>query len=314
MDTTLDALTSTTVAESTGSDFAVFGPVHLDVTDVERALGFWHDLIGLDVLSRSDAETRLGAGGRQLLVLHPGATAATPRTYSGLYHLALHLPTLGDFARVYTRLLNAQYPQYPTDHVTHLANYADDPDGIGLELVFETPQRVRSMTLGPNGFEVIDSSGKRVSGREPIDLAWLASNLPEGADGEAMPAGTVVGHIHLRVPEIDPTLAFYRDIIGFEVNMHNPDVGMSDMSARGTFPHRLAFNVWESAGAPQRPAGMAGLNQLTLDVRSPQELDAIVDRAKAANLPVEHADGAISVHDPAGNTVLLTAAHHAVST
>jgi catechol 2,3-dioxygenase len=309
MDATLDNLSSTTVAESTGSDFAVFGPVHLDVTDIDRALAFWHDLIGLDVLGRTSDEARLGAGKRELLVLHPGATSATPRNYSGLYHLALHLPTLGDFARVYTRLLDAQYPQYPTDHVTHLANYADDADRIGLELVFETPQRVRSMTFGPNGFEVIDSSGNRVSGREPIDLEWLASNVPESGEQQAMPAGTVVGHIHLRVPEIEPTLAFYRDIIGFAVNMDNPGIGMSDMSARGSFPHRLAFNVWESAGAPQRPAGMAGLHQLTLEVRSPEELEVIAARAEAANIPVARAGGGIRVHDPAGNAVLLTAAH-----
>ncbi len=47
---------------STASDFATFGAVHLDVTDLARALGFWRDLIGLEQLGQDGEAVRLGAG------------------------------------------------------------------------------------------------------------------------------------------------------------------------------------------------------------------------------------------------------------
>src|SRR5438874_11478424 len=80
--------------ESTASDFATFGPVHLDVTDGERALGFWRDLVGLDLLGRDGEVLRLGVGDRELVVLHPGASGPVVREASGLYHMSLHLPSL----------------------------------------------------------------------------------------------------------------------------------------------------------------------------------------------------------------------------
>src|SRR5437660_993190 len=118
--------------ESTASDFATFGAVHLDVTDAERALGFWRDLVGLELLGADGPDLRLGVGGRALVVLHPGARGPVVREAGGLYHMSLHLPSLGEFARVYARIEAAGYFQFPTDHGMHLANYVDDPDGIGL--------------------------------------------------------------------------------------------------------------------------------------------------------------------------------------
>ncbi len=99
-----EALLATPANDSTAGDFATFGAVHLDVTDGARATRFWRDLVGLEPLAETGGGIRLGAGGRALVVLHPGASAPTPRASSGLYHLALHLPTLAEFARVVARL------------------------------------------------------------------------------------------------------------------------------------------------------------------------------------------------------------------
>src|SRR6266496_547034 len=74
--------------ESTASDFATFGAVHLDVTDGERALGFWRDLVGLALLGRDGDALRLGVGGRELVVLHPGVSGPVVRHASGLYHMS----------------------------------------------------------------------------------------------------------------------------------------------------------------------------------------------------------------------------------
>ena len=300
------ALRTTPTGDSTAGDFATFGAVHLDVTDGARALAFWRDLVGLESMGGMGDGIRLGAGGRELVVLHPGASTPLLREASGLYHLSLHLPSLPEFARVVGRLQSAGYAHYPTDHLTHFADYADDPDGNGLELVFETLQRYGSMEVGPNGPRFVDSEGRPHSGRGPIDLAWLFSHVPDGDTLPGLPTGTIMGHIHLRVADLDETVAYYRDAIGFTTNMHGAGFGMSDMSAGGSFPHRLAANIWESGGRPQRPAGTAGLRHFTLDLRSPGDLDATLARLDAKGHPAQRQEHGAVATDPSGNRLLLT--------
>ncbi|HEX2262354.1 MAG TPA: VOC family protein [Pseudonocardiaceae bacterium] len=291
---------------SDASDFATFGAVHLDVTDIERALGFWRDLVGLAVRGREGDTVRLGAGDRDLVVLHPGAQSPGVRAASGLYHLALHVPSLEEFARVLARIQASGYRHYPTDHLSHLADYLDDPDGNGLELAFETPRRIGSMGIGPDGPVIIDAEGNRRSGRDPIDLGWLFAQLPGDGIDRGLAAGTTLGHLHLRVADSVAAMAFYRDVIGFSVNMDGSSMGMFDMSAGGTFPHRLACNTWESAGRPQRPAGTAGMRHFTLVVRSAADFTAILARLDAVGQPAERRGDDAIVVDPAGNRLLLT--------
>jgi catechol 2,3-dioxygenase len=300
------AVSSTPTGDSTGSDFATFGAVHLDVTDGARAVAFWRDLVGLESMGGMGDGIRLGAGGRELVVLHPGASTPLLREASGLYHLSLHLPSLPEFARVVGRLQSAGYAHYPTDHLTHFADYADDPDGNGLELAFETPERVGSVQLGKNGPELTDANGQPHSGRAPIDLAWLFSHIPEGDTRPGLPAGTIMGHLHLRVADVDQTVAYYRDAIGFTPNMAMPELGFADMSAGGTFPHRLAANIWESAGRPQRPAGAAGMRHFTLILRSADDLAATTARVEALGSTSERRGDEVLVTDPSGNRLLLT--------
>ncbi len=303
-----EAVSSTPTRDSTAGDFATFGAVHLDVTDGARAVAFWRDLVGLESMGGMGDGIRLGAGGRELVVLHPGASTPLLREASGLYHLSLHLPTLAEFARVVGRVHAARYPHYPTDHLMHLADYLDDPDGNGLELAFETLDRVGTMRVGPNGPELTDADGRPHSGRAPIDLAWLFSHIPDGDTHPGLPTGTIMGHVHLKVADVDQALAYYRDTIGFTTNMYMPGLGAFDMSAGGSFPHRLAGNVWESAGRPQRAAGTAGLRHVTLVLRSVDDLAATAARVEATGGVVERRGEEALVADPSGNRLLLTTA------
>ena len=178
----MEIMADKSMIDSTASDFATFGAVHLDVTDGGQALRHWRDLIGLELLAETDSELRLGSGDRELLVLHPGATAPLQRAYSGLYHFALHLPSLGEFARVVARLADSGYHHYPTDHLTHFADYVDDPDGNGLEFVFETPERFGSVGIGPDGPECSTPKGSRAAGGiRSISIGSLPPPRPESA-------------------------------------------------------------------------------------------------------------------------------------
>jgi catechol 2,3-dioxygenase len=127
-----------------------------------------------------------------------------------------------------------------------------------------------------------------------------------------MPDGAVIGHLHLRVADMAANHAFYRDQIGFTPNMFNERIGMYDMSAGGSFPHRLAGNVWESGGRPQHPSGTAGLRYFTLVLRSPEDLSATVSRVAIAGGEIEQQGDAAVVSDPSGNRLLLTLSDAAI--
>ena len=122
---------------------ADIGHVNLTVTDLERAVRFYRDIIGLRVTQRDQQSAFLAAGGYHhhvaLNTWDPKAT--TPPLHSaGLHHFALRLPDLAALAEVVARLLRAGHPLLgATDHGVNLAVYLRDPDGNGLELMVDRP-------------------------------------------------------------------------------------------------------------------------------------------------------------------------------
>ena len=283
------------------------GPVHLAVTDGDRALAVWRDLVGLTVIEPSDEAIRLGAGGRPLIALHPGAARPVVRNTSGLYHVAIHVPSRADLARVTARLITARFPNSPTDHLVSEAVYLWDLDGNGIEMTYETPSRGELRGDGDDYFGVT-ADGRRHSGREAIDLESLLGELPaDASQSEPLPAGTRIGHVHVHVGDLDAAMAFYSDGIGFRRLMLNRRVRMGDVTMDYP-PHIVAFNTWAGVGAPQAPAGSAGLRWFTIVVPAAGDLAAMRARLTAAGAPVSAHDGGLETRDPAGNRVRIVAA------
>ena len=285
------------------TDFITFGPVHLDVVDAERSLAFWRDLVGLQTLDNGE-ELRLGVDDEPLLVLRDGATTPVRRGHTGLYHVAIHLPTEREFARVLARLIASRHPIAPTDHIMSKAIYLDDPDGIGLELTLETPERMRVWEIDEAGMpRVIDAQGRVRSGRDPLDLREVLAPLDDEDIARPMPAGTTVGHVHLHVDDLEAANRFYRDGIGFLEHAYSGRIGMADLHAGGRFRHRLAVNVWQGVGAPPPPPGTAGLRHFEIRYDSTSRLEDALGRLQHGE---SREDGRL-VRDTAGNAVLLTA-------
>lgn len=250
--------------ESTADDLLRYGAVHLDVTDLERSLVFWRDLIGMTELGRDqDGAVKLGVADAELVVLHPGATGPVRRGFSALYHLAIHMPSEAEFARILGRLFAARYPNAPTDHVTHWATYLDDPDGINVEIAFETIDRVREIGFVGGRPSIIDSEGRRHEMTEPLGLEEVFSHREDEDLERPLPEGTRIGHVHLYVGDLEAAQAFYEEI-GFTRHMDASGIGFADLSLGGTFPHRIAVNVWQGVGAPQAPEGTAGMRHFEL--------------------------------------------------
>ena len=164
-------------------DFASIGPVHLDVTDRQRSLAFWRDLIGLQVRSESPESVSLGTSERTLLVLDPVATTVAHPGYTGLYHVAIHPPDEAAFAVLLGRLIEGHVPISPSDHTFSKAVYLSAPDnGTRLPpappgmarprsytIHYADPERlatvlrgIRGATQHPDGTLVRDPSGNTI--------------------------------------------------------------------------------------------------------------------------------------------------------
>lgn len=191
------------------------GPVHLGVTDMARALAVWTGVLGLGLVREDANEVALGADGRKLVVLHADASAQVAARHTGLYHLAIHFKSRKEFARTIARLFARQYPNSPTDHTVTETTYLWDPDGNGIELTHETPERGEFIML--DGIpQARTADGKMRSMTEPLDLDSVLSELTGKDDLDPPISGGIrIGHVHLHVKDLDESFAFYRDLIGF---------------------------------------------------------------------------------------------------
>jgi catechol 2,3-dioxygenase len=282
-----------------------FGPVRLAVTDREKALAIWHDVVGLERIAESPAELTLGAGGKPLVVLELRATAPVVARALGLYHVAIHVPARADLAQMAVRALQRGVRIAPTDHLVSEAIYLWDLDGNGIEITFETPWRG---TLGDpeQGAYAVTADGKAHSGREPIDLEGLLAELGEKPVLQPlMPAGSRIGHVHLHVRDLEEAMRFYRDGLGYGGLFIIRSFGMGDVGL-GYVPHAFAFNIWAGPNASQPPVGVAGFRWAEVIVPDAQTLGEVRARLNALGAPVETIERGLETADPSGNRIRVT--------
>jgi catechol 2,3-dioxygenase len=284
----LEASAPRTAAEI--SPATTLGAVHLTVSDLAASLAYYRETVGLDVLETDGAVARVGAGGRQLLVLveEPGARPAYGHT--GLYHFALLLPQRTDLARWLAHAARTRAALTGlSDHFVSEAIYLSDPDGHGIEIYWDRP-RERWQGLVAERLTTV-----------PLDVASLLGELqdPESEPFEGLPAGTVMGHVHLKVREIAETIAFFRDALGFGLMAQLG--AQAAFLAAGGYHHHFGANTWESAGATPPSPGAAALRHATILLPDAAERDRVLDRVAQHGHTVDDS----TVRDPSGNALVL---------
>ena len=262
--------------------------VHLTVTDLDRSIGFYQDAIGLRLHHRDDSTAAMGAGEEDLVVLHESPFARPAGRHAGLYHFALLYPSREELARALMRLAATHTRiEGASDHGISEAIYLPDPDGNGIELAADRPR-----ATWPEGGDMRP---------DPLDMhALLALVAGEEVQRHAGP-GLVVGHLHLHVGDIEQGLAFYRDVLGFEVQTLMPSAAF--VSAGG-YHHHLGFNIWRGPHVPPAPTGTVGLREWTVALPQADDVAAVTARLTAAGIP--HEDGLAA--DPWGNAVRFVSA------
>jgi catechol 2,3-dioxygenase len=272
------------------------GPVHLIVADLARSLDYYERAIGLRQHSRDGDTATLGAGGESLLVLSERPGAQPARGHSGLYHFALLLPERVDLARWLAHAARERVPLAGlSDHFVSEAVYLSDPDEHGIEIYWDRPREVWQGRVAQRMTTL------------PLDTTSLLAELPGTASEpfDGLPRATTMGHVHLRVAEIGPTVAFYRDVLGFglmaELGSH------AAFLSAGGYHHHLGANIWESAGAGQPPEGTATLRHATVLLPDAAALDVVLARVGEAGAELLGASDGVLVRDPSGNPLLLAA-------
>ena len=295
---------STTPITPNETEFLTFGAVHLEVTDKDRSVSWWRDLIGLQPVADRGDSVQLGVDGQTLIALRANASTPIRRGYSGLYHLAINLPDEPTFAQTLARLIATRAQLSTVEHVVARSIYLSDPDGIGLELTVELPQRVKSISWPSTEQQpvIIDAQGRRRHGLEELDVDTVLAKLPPGDPPPTLPTGTRVGHIHLKVPDLQSAYAFYNERLGLIPNNYVPVIGYADLGTGDTRIHRIAVNTWTGVGLPPPPQEMAGMDHVEIRFDSRPRLDEVLGRLQDN---IQHEDGYLA-RDPAGNGLLLS--------
>jgi catechol 2,3-dioxygenase len=272
------------------------GDVHLTISDLDRSITFYTERLGFRVHHRDDNFGVLGAGGADLLALVQSPDAPRVRGTTGLYHFAILVPSRADLSTALRRLIETHTRmQGMADHGVSEALYLADPDGNGIEIY-----RDRTRTEWPF------VNGQLEMTTDPLDLDDLlaAGTNPAGASN-ALPESTVIGHVHLHVSNLVDAEAFYVGLLGFDL-MQRYGTEALFVSAGG-YHHHVGLNTWAGVGAPPPPAGTLGLRHFTVRLPGVPAREKIIERLRAANVPVQHTEraGAV-VRDPSGNSILLS--------
>jgi catechol 2,3-dioxygenase len=272
------------------------GPVHLTVADLDRSLRYYDDAIGLDTLESGPGRASLGSGGRELLVLveQPGAQPAPQST--GLFHFALLVPERPALARWLAHAVRDRVALTGlSDHRVSEAIYLRDPDYHGIEIYADRPR------------EQWDGKVVQLMTTLPLDVDDLLSELDEPANEpvDRLADGTVMGHVHLQVSGVPEAVAFYRDLLGFDLTAEVG--GQAAFLSAGGYHHHVGANTWNSAGASAPPPGSAALRHATIVLPDADERDRVAGVVSDAGLELEDGDGGPIVRDPSGNALLLAA-------
>jgi catechol 2,3-dioxygenase len=270
------------------------GMVTLRVRNLDLVADYYRDAIGLTVMARTATGARLGVGGVPLLDLSLRANAPTEaRNAAGLYHTAFLMPTRKDLARWLVHAATNKVPLSGfADHLVSESVYLDDPEGNGIEVYADR---------APENWKWDD--GTVAMATDPLDFDnLLALTNPRISNYTGAPDGLRIGHMHLRVGDLEQADRFYGGAIGFDPTRKRS--GAAFLSS-GRYHHHLGINVWQSAGAGLRDNSATGLAWFSLEVETQEILQAQEQRLRQAGAPALAITNGIETADPWGTKLRL---------
>jgi catechol 2,3-dioxygenase len=242
----------------------------LQVSSLERALGFYRDRLGFRPIEVISGEAHLSATGQPpylLRLVELAGARRKPAFSTGLFHLAIRLPGRTALANLLLHMIDTRTQiQGASDHLVSEAIYLSDPDGNGLELYEDRPQ------------EQWPRSGDQIAmTTAPLDFDDLINQADQNsARWQGIDPGTNIGHIHLQVADLAKTEVFYHSQLGFEVTQRTYPGAL--FFAAGGYHHHIGTNVWNSRGAPPPPPEAAGLFSYRIEIPEAESQERIIHK------------------------------------
>ena len=241
--------------------------VALNVKDLESQIAFYHQLLGLEILSQSEGEAVLGAGDKALVKLIKTDDTRNPKQTYGLYHMALLLPSQEDLANVFKHLLDLKIPLVGgADHGYSEAIYLEDLEGNGIELYRDKPEAEWD----------IREDGRIIGVTEELSAQDIYQ-LGKEIEPFAIASGSRMGHVHLSVKNSREASVFYQESLGLEDKFTIPH---ASWIASGAYHHHLAVNEWGGKDLARRENSMAGLAYYVVEVENKEFLVNLFTQAQ----------------------------------
>jgi catechol 2,3-dioxygenase len=238
----------------------MIGAVHLRVAHLEQVRSYYERAIGLSTLDHTDGTLTLGADTPLVVLHHDHEAPPPPARTTGLFHLAILVPSRPDLARAIQRVVSAgERFTGASDHFVSEALYLRDPEGNGIEIYRDRPRDEWRY----------EPDGELRMGTIALDLDGVMAEMPGGKD-EGMPAGTVMGHVHLHVADLGPAELFYSGRLGLDVTVRSYPGAL--FLSRGGYHHHIGLNTWAGQGAPPPPRGSRGLEYFEIAGDAEEEL------------------------------------------
>jgi catechol 2,3-dioxygenase len=268
------------------------GAVHLQVSDLQRSVAFYEQVIGLRTYTATTDTASLGPEGvhRPLVWLQTRSGVVPARRGAfGLYHFAILLPERVELGRFAAHLSALGVRFGMADHLVSESLYLSDPDGLGIEVYADRPRN----SWQRRGRELAMTT-------DPLNLHSLIA-AGGGKTWDGAPASTKMGHVHLHVGDLDAAEAFYHRGLGFDKTVWSYS-GALFLAAAG-YHHHLGTNTWSPGPSPGE--NQARLLQWELIVPDEEGASAVARSLRTVGYTAEHAAGGVIAADPWGTRVRI---------
>lgn len=273
------------------SPFTYVEHIHLKVANLERSIQFYTNVIGFSVLHQTDTEASLTADGQNALITLEQPENVVPKIgrTTGLYHVAILLPSRLDLANFIHHLIQLGLEVGAADHLVSEAIYFSDPDGNGIEIYRDRE---------PNEWDWRNE--EVIMATDPLDFNGLIALGKQDA-WQGLPKETVIGHLHLQVAELVDTKKFYTEGFGYDIvsRFGRQALFLSD----GKYHHHVAINTWAGEGAPRPHENSVGLKSYTIHTADEEQRRKIKEQLESISVTVENEQELYVVTDPSGHQV-----------
>jgi len=287
----------------------------LRVRDIDKIVTFYKTKLGLQVKRRhrddyGNAVYELGCAHidypeDSLLQLHhdPNAKNASPHS-AGLFHFAILVPNRESLASTYLALKNSGvYYDGFADHLVSESLYLRDLENNGIEIYRDRPARDWPR----------DSEGNIMMDTLPLNLQSIVSEMDrlESKNPVAFPIGARIGHMHLKVTNLERSIKFYHKILGFDITVDWRSMGAAFLSAGG-YHHHVGMNTWHSMNGKVHSNDVLGLENFTITVPDISSFNRIRSAIKSHHLSSEEKQkeqksygNQLMVSDPDGIQIVI---------